>query len=522
MGNKSANYINNNDVDGVVNAAYSQAVGLKEVSALPLSDIIDEGTKDGGALIGKKEQFTKALVMGLAKNMYTDEAAPEDDDPYYVDSREWEAVTQLISAKAPEVKESSAWREFTSGVSTVGQYTVYLPIVSTKYYGKTNSWELPIAISYAQYADAFNGAEGFNRFRSYLILIIGNAIAKHRKDMNNANRNNFIAQKYYYGTTVRQRGVFEFTISHAAAATDVITICGHDIKWIANGSSPDDGEIALPSTNNATNEASALATYLNALTSGNETNFTWTSSSGKVIATQDDDAIYARPVTAAIKGTATMEISAVSETTVMKSPKGVHVFKLRSGYNAEMSPASPIATKDAFMANADCLKYMTRKIAEYADYMKEQTALFNTDEEIKFVPSGRLVLEVLSYAEQAANSVLNSGTYHEEYVKLPNHRTVAAWQGIGDGNLGDGFAVSWHDTSAINVVIDGEGGSPVTIDLNGIVAFAADKYAIMHTIRSSRVGTQNFDINMLDLYAYQFRDAYMNNLSLPAIVFVVD
>lgn len=521
MGNKSVNYINNNDVDPIVNLAYAQATGSKEITNLTLSDIIDAGTKDGGALVGKKEQFTKALIMALAKNMFTDTAAAEEDDPYYVDSREWGAITQMISAQAPEVKESSAWREFVSGVSTVGQYTVYLPIVSTKYYGKTSSWGLPIAISYEQYADSFNGAEGFNSFRSYLIVVIKNAIKKHRKDMNNANRNNFIAEKYYYATTVRQRGVFEFTISHVAAATDVIVICGHEIKWIANGSSPDDGEIALPSTNNVGNEASALATYLNALTTGNETNFTWTSSTGKVIATQDADAIYARPVTAVTKGTTTMEITAVSETTEMKSPKGIHVFKLRTNYNSEMNPASSINSKAAFMANPDCLRYMNRKIAEYTGYVKEQTALFNTDQLVKFVPDDRLVLEVLNYAEKASESVMQSDAYHDDYVKLPAHRSVSAWQGLGDGNLGNDFAISFDDVSAIDVTIDAE-GTTAAVSIDGVVALVADKWAIMHTIRSERVGAKNFDIEALDLYEYQFRDSYMNNLSLPAIVFMVD
>ena len=381
MGNKSVNYLNNNDVDAVVNEAYAIATGKKEITTLTLSDIIDAGTKDGGSLVGKREQFTKALIMAIAKNMFTDTAASEDDDPYYVDSRQWGAITQMISAQAPEVKESSAWREFVSGSSTVGQYTVYLPIVSTKYYGRSNSWGLPITISYEQYADSFTGAEGFNAFRSYIILVVQNAIK---------------------------------------------------IKWVANGTSPDDGEIALPSTNNATNEASALATYLNALTSGNETNFTWTSSTGKVIATQDSDAIYARPVTAAIKGTATMEISAVSETTEMKSPKGVHAFLLRSQYNKEMTPASNIASKEAFMKNPDCLRYMNRKIAEYVGYLKEQTALFNTDQLVKFVPEDRLVLEVLNYAEKASESVMQSDAYHDDYVKLPGHRSVSAWEGLGE------------------------------------------------------------------------------------------
>ena len=127
----NSNYLNNNSVDATVNAAYAQATGIKDVETLTLKDIIDAGSTDGGALVGKKEQFTKALISMWARNFFTDTEAAEDDDPYFVDTREWGAIVQMISAEAPEVQESHAWKEFTSGSSTVGTYTVYLPIVST-------------------------------------------------------------------------------------------------------------------------------------------------------------------------------------------------------------------------------------------------------------------------------------------------------------------------------------------------------------------------------------------------------
>ena len=34
-----------------------------------------------------------------AKNMFTDTAAPEDEDPYFVDSRQWGAIVQMIGAE---------------------------------------------------------------------------------------------------------------------------------------------------------------------------------------------------------------------------------------------------------------------------------------------------------------------------------------------------------------------------------------------------------------------------------------
>lgn len=515
------NYINNNDVDDAINEAYRQATGLKDIGPLTLKNIIDIGSTDGGALAGKKEQFTKALITMWAKNMFTDTAADEVEDPYYVDSRQWGAIIQMIGAEAPEAQESHAWKEFTSGSSTVGTYTVYLPIVSAKYYGKTNSWEIPIALSYEQYADAFRDADGFNAFRTYVFLVLENAIKKHRKDMNDANRNNFMAEKYRFANTLTQTGKYTVKIDTAAAATDVIEICGHNITWIANGGSPDAGEIALPASNTPTNEAAALVTYLNALATGNETNYTWTSTGAVLTATQDSTALHALPVTASVPDSAdTMKIT-FAEVTPCGSPKGVHVLKLRTLYNAEMNPANSINSAAAFMADKDCLRYMSRKIAEYAGYMKEQTALFNTEGKVKFTPKDRLVVEVLGYAEQAANSVLQSQTFNEQFTALPSHKTVAAWQGLGDGIVGENSYIPFSEVSSISAIVD-DGSIGTTVSISGIVAFAADKWAIMHTIRSERVAAKNFDPEALDLYFYQFRDCYLNNLGLNAVVFQVD
>lgn len=523
----NSDFLNNNSVDTTVNAAYEIATGKTAFNengdALTLKDIIDAGTKDGGALVGKKEQFTKALISMWARNFFADTKYDADgSDPYYVDSRQWGAIVQMISAEAPAVQESHAWRNFVSGTSTVGSYTVYLPIVSTKYYGKSMSWELPITISYEQYADAFKSADGFNEFRAYIFTIVENAIIQHRKNMNNANRNNFIAEKYLYQNTVIQQGEYYFDISTAAAATDVITICGKDITWVSSGATGD--QINLPGTNNAANEAAALVTFLNASTDAKISCFTWSQGTGthtnRVIAKQDSDAVHAVAVTAVVDAGETMVISSVTESKEIINPAGVHVLNLRSMYNAEMSGS--IASKEAFMASKECLRYMSRKMAEYAGYMTEQSVLFNTEQKVKFCPKSRLVLEVLAYAEQAANSILQSDTFHDMYTKLPNHYTVAAWEGLGDGDNSGVQEITFSETSRINVKVDDGTSGGATVNINGIVGFIADKWAILHTIRSERVGAENFDIDAVDHYAYQFRDQYMNNLTQNAIVFRVD
>ena len=77
----NSDYLNNNDVDDTLNLAYQIATGQKDVQNLTLKNIIDAGSADGGALAGKKEQFTKALISLWAKNMFTDTEATEADDP---------------------------------------------------------------------------------------------------------------------------------------------------------------------------------------------------------------------------------------------------------------------------------------------------------------------------------------------------------------------------------------------------------------------------------------------------------
>ena len=70
--------------------------------------------------------------------------------------------------------------------------------------------------------------------------------------------------------------------------------------------------------------------------------------------------------------------------------------------------------------------------------------------------------------------------------------------------------------SEINVETSGG-----VVNQSGIVAFMADSWAIMHTIRKQRIGEQYFSIEDVHHYEYQFVDAYMNNLNMPAVVFTL-
>lgn len=186
------------------------------------------------------------------------------------------------------------------------------------------------------------------------------------------------------------------------------------------------------------------------------------------------------------------------------SVDGIHAVDLIALYAAEFGLSAAFSVEDA-LASDTFKTFAMSKIGEYADYMKKQTSLFSVDGTVRFVPTDRLVCQVLAAFDKKL-AVTQAGIYHNDIIKMPGYRTVASWQGLGD--------LTFDDLSTINVKVAGG-----TVEQSGIVALLVDKWAILHTIKKQRVASQNFPIEDITQYSYQFVDQYMNNLSMPGIVF---
>ncbi|MCQ2053056.1 MAG: hypothetical protein MJZ03_03890 [archaeon] len=187
--------ITNTQIDTLVKTAYAQATGQEGADVqIDLTNFTETGAY-GQDFTLVRERFTGALIALLAKNFFLDSAYNGENDPFYVDKQKFGAITQLITMKAPEVREASNWTNFVSGQTTIGSHEIYLPIVETKLMAKTTSWELPVAISGSQWDDAVKSEGEFNNLVSYVMLAVQNALEQHKEDMNAMNRNNFIAEK---------------------------------------------------------------------------------------------------------------------------------------------------------------------------------------------------------------------------------------------------------------------------------------------------------------------------------------
>lgn len=393
-----ATTLNNNQVATVVNAAIAQATGASSVATMDLEGIIDAG--NDSSVIGSVEQFTKSLINVLIKNWFTDSSyRSQYTDPFFEDSEKYGAIIQAISVEVPAVKESSAWQDFGTGsgqVATVGTYGVYLPVVHAQYYGKTISWELPLTISEEQWNTCWKNAEELRGFVAYIMMVIDNALVCHLEDMNNMNRNNFMAEKINYA--------------------------------------------------------------------------------GSVGAT------------------------------------GVHVYDLVERYVKEMgNPTADFSVAD-YLSDVNAMRHGSEKIRLMKKYFQKMSTKYNTAGRRRFTPEDRIVLQVLSFFEERMSTVALSDTYHDDIVELPGYQSVAYWQ--GQGTTDDDFG----EISKIDVEI-GSDGTKVT--QSGIVAFMADKWAVLHTVKSKRVAAKVFEPEALTNYYYQFRDLYMNDLTMNAVVFVL-
>ena len=213
MPKNSLRTVNNNSAYQIVNAAYKQAVGSSAVDTLTLDDFADAGVAFE-SLTMARDSFVKALIDQVV-NFYSDWSYNSNYvDPYYVEARRYANVVQMLSAQAPEVQESHAWKNLapttSQGVTTkvtIGTYEVNPPIVNASYFTKENSWELPIAISEERFVDAFKSGEELRGFVDWIFVVVENALTQHREDMNAANRNAFMADKILYAGSQGAQGI---------------------------------------------------------------------------------------------------------------------------------------------------------------------------------------------------------------------------------------------------------------------------------------------------------------------------
>lgn len=198
----------------------------------------------------------------------------------------------------------------------------------------------------------------------------------------------------------------------------------------------------------------------------------------------------------------------------LKIHGGNNVVNLLTEFNAGIDPSKALTPAEA-LRSTDFLRFATKTIALYKDYLKTASVKYNdSGNYITFTPSDRLKFVALSEFAKDMETYLYSDTYHNEFVKMDGYSTVPFWQAQGDTD--DDFDVR----SSINITVT-DGSQTHDVDQSGIVAVMFDEEAAAVVNENYRITSQYNPRGEYTNYFYKWDAGYMNDTYENCVVFIV-
>lgn len=189
------------------------------------------------------------------------------------------------------------------------------------------------------------------------------------------------------------------------------------------------------------------------------------------------------------------------------SKSGIKAVNLLKLYNDRFGQT---LTADKALTTAEFIRFASMQMSLYIDRMSKMSTLFNAGGKDRFTSADMLHVVMLTDFKAASGSYLQSDTFHESYVALPNAETIPYWQGSGK-------AYDFNSVSSINVKTSS--GNEVTA--SGILAVMFDRDALGVTNLDRRVTTQyNAKAEFFNNF-YKFDAGYFNDLNENFVVFFV-
>ena len=194
---------------------------------------------------------------------------------------------------------------------------------------------------------------------------------------------------------------------------------------------------------------------------------------------------------------------------------GVRAVNLLKNYNTlkGLSGANVLKANKA-LTDPDFLKYASMQIALYADRLGTMSTLFNQGGKERFTPKDMLHIVLLSDYAQSTKTYLESDTFNDELVKLPNAETVPYWQGSGT-------SFEFAKTSKIDVTIRTSNGSTKDVSVSGVIGVMFDRDALGVSNLDRRVTTNYNPKAEFFSNWYKFDCGYFNDLNENFVVFYI-
>lgn len=219
------------------------------------------------------------------------------------------------------------------------------------------------------------------------------------------------------------------------------------------------------------------------------------------------DNLIMRTINNMIGETAYSDLYDKSSKKVVLTNSGMKAVNLLKLYNEKFNTS---LTAAECVTNSDFIRFASYMMSLYVDRLSKISTLFNVGGKERFTSGEYLHTVMLSEFKASATAYLQSDTFHDNYVALPNSESVPYWQGSGT-------SYSFADTSKVTVKT--AGGN--VVEITGVLAIMFDKDSMGVCNLEKRVTTNyNAKAEFFNNY-YKFEAGYFNDLNENFVVFFV-
>ena len=167
-------------------------------------------------------------------------------------------------------------------------------------------------------------------------------------------------------------------------------------------------------------------------------------------------------------------------------------------------------TADKAITSPEFIRYAAYVMGIYKDRMSRMSKLFNIGGMQRFTSENMLHFVTLSDFTRAADVFLQSGTFHNDFVRLPKSETVPYWQGSGTD-------YSFDSISSINVTTP----NGHTVNISGILGVMFDRDALGVANFERRITTNYNPKAEFTNYFYKQDAQYFNDLNENFVTFFI-
>lgn len=148
----------------IMNTVTNEIIGKSDLVAEDLSNIVDVGKEllDNTSV----DNYVKTLVNRIGKVIFVSRPYSGNVPSVLMDSWDYGAVVEKISAEMPEAKENQSW-ELTNGTD-YSPNVFYKPTVSSKFFNNKVTFEIDMSFTEMQVKESFSSATEVNSFLSML------------------------------------------------------------------------------------------------------------------------------------------------------------------------------------------------------------------------------------------------------------------------------------------------------------------------------------------------------------------